>query len=144
MVNAICEILICHSNPYNLTIINIFINTQYIFIGLMCLLQLLFMRNMIKLFWLQLHPKLTASDYITTGWLLGRTKTVHTCVTPQGAWDRGSETWLPNPRSLIYFNAKGFQVGPADMFYSCWSIDTSLSPEKTLHENPSSMSSISN
>ena len=45
--------------------------------------------------WLQLYPKLIASDYITTGRPLGRTKAVHTCVTPQGAWSRGSDSTGP-------------------------------------------------
>ena len=57
--------------------------------------------------WLQLHPKLIASDYITTGRPLGRTKGVHSCVTPQGAWSGGSEAWLANPSSLTYFNTNG-------------------------------------
>ena len=56
---------------------------------------------------LQLHPKLIASDYITTGRPLGRTKGVHSCVTPQGAWGDCSEAWLANPSSLTYFNTNG-------------------------------------
>ena len=56
---------------------------------------------------LQVHPKLIASDYINTGRSLGRTKAVHSCVTPQGAWSGGSEAWLPNPSSLTYFNRNG-------------------------------------
>ena len=79
-----------------------------------------FVRNRIKLIisclnvsfkklivWLQLHPKLIASDYITTERPLGRTKGVHSCVTPQGAWGGGSEAWLANPSSLTYFNTNG-------------------------------------
>ena len=57
--------------------------------------------------WLQLYPKLIASDYITTGRPLGRTKAVHSCVTPQGAWSRGSEAWLADPSGLTYFNRNG-------------------------------------
>ena len=57
--------------------------------------------------WLQLHPKLIASDYITTGRPLGRTKSVHSCVTPQGAWGESSEAWLANSSSLTYFNTNG-------------------------------------
>ena len=57
--------------------------------------------------WLQLHPKLIASDYITTGTPLGRTKGVHSCVVPQGAWGEGSETWLADPSSFTYFNTNG-------------------------------------
>ena len=57
--------------------------------------------------WLQLHPKLIASDYITTGRPLGRTKGVHSCVTPQGALSGGCEAWLANPSSLTYFNTNG-------------------------------------
>ena len=57
--------------------------------------------------WLQLHPKLIASDYITTVRPLGRTKGVHSCVTPQGAWGGGNEAWLTNPSSLTYFNTNG-------------------------------------
>ena len=57
--------------------------------------------------WLQLHPKLIASNYITTGRPLGRTKAVHSCVTPKGTWSGGSEAWLPNPSSLTYFNRNG-------------------------------------
>ena len=60
-----------------------------------------------SLVWLQLHPKLIASDYITTGGPLGRTKGVHSCVTPWGAWSGGSEAWLANPSSLTYFNTNG-------------------------------------
>ena len=57
--------------------------------------------------WLQLNPKLIASDYITTGRPLGRTKGVHSCVTPQGALSGGCEAWLANPSSLTYFNTNG-------------------------------------
>ena len=57
--------------------------------------------------WLQLHPKLIASDYITTVRPLGRTKAVHSCVTPRGARGEGSEAWLANPSSLTYFNTNG-------------------------------------
>ena len=57
--------------------------------------------------WLQLHPKLIASDYITTGRPLGRTKGVHSCVTPQGALSGGCEAWLADPSSLTYFNTNG-------------------------------------
>ena len=57
--------------------------------------------------WLQLHPKRIASDYITTGRPLGRTKGVHSCVTPQGALSGGCEAWLANPSSLTYFNTNG-------------------------------------
>ena len=57
--------------------------------------------------WLQLYPKLIASDYITTGRPLGRTKAVHSCLTPQGAWSRGSEAWLADPSGLTYFNRNG-------------------------------------
>ena len=57
--------------------------------------------------WLQLHPKLIASDYITTERPLGRTKAAHSCVTPQGAWSGISEAWFPNPSSLTYFNRNG-------------------------------------
>ena len=90
-----------------------------------------FVRNMIKLIisclnvsfkklivWLRLHPKLIASDYITTGRPLGRTKGVHSCVTPQGALSGGCEAWLANPSSLTYFNTNGRVGGlgkPADM-----------------------------
>ena len=57
--------------------------------------------------WLELHPKLIASDYITTGRPLGRTKGVHSCVTPQGALSGGCEAWLANPSSFTYFNTNG-------------------------------------
>ena len=57
--------------------------------------------------WLHLHPKLIASDYLTTGRSLGRTKGVHSCVTPQGAWSRGNEAWLANASSLTYLNTNG-------------------------------------
>ena len=57
--------------------------------------------------WLQLHTKLIASDYITTGRPMGRTKSVHSFVTPQGACSGGSEAWLANPSSLTYFNSNG-------------------------------------
>ena len=64
--------------------------------------------------WLQLHPKLIASDYITTGRPLGRTKAVHSCMTPWGAKSGACEAWFPNPSSLSSltdFNRKGFREG---------------------------------
>ena len=61
--------------------------------------------------WLQLHPKLIASDYLTNGRPLGRRKGVHSCVTPQGAWSGGSEAWLANLSSLTYFNTNGWVSG---------------------------------
>ena len=57
--------------------------------------------------WLQLPPKLIASDYITTGTPLGAPKAGHSGATPPGAWGGGSETWglihgagLPQARSI--------------------------------------------
>ena len=46
--------------------------------------------------WLQLHPKMIASDNITTGRPPWRTESAHPCVTRQGAWSGGSEAWCPN------------------------------------------------
>ena len=92
------------------------------------------MRNIIKLtisclnvslkkliVWLQLHPKLIASDYITTGRPLGRTNAVHSCVTPKGTWSGGSEAWLPNPSSLTYFNRNGrVRILGKTSWYASW------------------------
>ena len=88
----------CRSDPLYFNRIHIFINTQQIFMFKVSIL-ITFCEKMIKLIisclnvsfkkliiWLQLPPKLIASDYITTGRPLGRTKAVHSCVTPQGAW----------------------------------------------------------
>ena len=71
--------------------------------------------------WLQLHPKLIAYDYITTGRPLGRTKGVHSCVTPQGALSGGCEAWLANPSSLTYFNTNGrvSGLGETSWYESC-------------------------
>ena len=52
------------------------------------------------LIWRQIHPKLIVSDFLTTGRPLRRTKTVHSSVTPQGAWSWSSEAWLANPGGL--------------------------------------------
>ena len=70
--------------------------------------------------WLQLHPKLIASDYITTGRPLGRTKGVHSCVTPQGALSGGCEAWLANPSSLTYFNTNGRVSGLGETSWYAW------------------------
>ena len=74
-----------------------------------------------KLVWLQLHPKLIASDYITIGRPLGRTKGVHSCVTPKGAWSGGSEAWLANPNSLTYFNTndRANGLGKTSWYATC-------------------------
>ena len=59
--------------------------------------------------WLQLHPKLIASDYIATGRPLGRKNGVH-CPN-SGSLSGGSEAWLANPSSLTYFNTNGRVCG---------------------------------
>ena len=126
----------CYSDPHNLKIIDIFINTQQIFMFkasiLITFLWEVWWNLIISclnfsfkkcIIWLQLHPKLIASDYITIGRPLGRTKAVHLWVTPQGAWGGGSEGWLANPWLNIFqqeWSDQGFQGRPADMAVTVW------------------------
>ena len=93
-LSLISNLCTCHTDPHYLKIIHILILNR--FFCLKCLFWLLFVRNMIKLIIsclnvsfkmfivrLQLHPKLIASDYITTGRPLGRKKGCsHMCDSP--------------------------------------------------------------
>ena len=79
--------------------------------------------------WLQLHPKLIAYDYITTGRPLGRTKGVHSCVTPQGALSGGCEAWLEHPSSLTYFNTNGRVTGLGE---TSWYVNGLISQSLTV------------